>query len=99
MTQDDIIRLAIQCRLVTTGNRDGLYMGALTEFAHLVAAKATAKEREACAKEADEYATYGGSNFYDSFKKLAAIIRARGENEEEDTKWIFEQMRGTRGAE
>ena len=36
-------------------------------------------ERESCAKEADEYATYGGSNFYDSFKKLAAIIRARGE--------------------
>jgi precorrin-2 methylase len=58
---------------------------------------AIAAEREACAKEADEYATYGGSNFYDSFKKLAAIIRARGE--EEDTKWIFEQMRGTRGAE
>ena len=48
---------------------------ALEAFAKLVAAK----EREACAKEADEYATYGGSNFYDSFKKLAAIIRARGE--------------------
>jgi len=39
MTQDDIIRFAIQCRLVTTGNRDGLYMDALTEFANLVAAK------------------------------------------------------------
>ena len=60
---------------------------------------AIAAEREACAKEADEYATYGGSNFYDSFKKLAAIIRARGKDEEEHTKWIFEQMRGTRGAE
>jgi len=60
---------------------------------------ALAAEREACAKEADEYATYGGSNFYDSFKLLAAIIRARGEDEEEDTEWIFEQMRGTRGAE
>ena len=50
MTQDDIIRFAIQCRLVTTGNRDGLYMDALTEFAKLVAAKATAKEREAVEK-------------------------------------------------
>ena len=39
MTQDEIIRFAIQCRLVTTGNRDGLYMDALTEFAKLVAAK------------------------------------------------------------
>jgi len=36
-------------------------------------------EREACAKLADEYATWGGSNFYDWFKKLAAAIRARGE--------------------
>lgn len=50
MTQDEIIRFAIQCRLVTTGNRDGLYMDALTEFAQLVAAK----EREACAKVCDE---------------------------------------------
>jgi hypothetical protein len=39
MTQDEIIRFAIQCHLVTTGNRDGLYMDALTEFAKLVAAK------------------------------------------------------------
>ena len=39
MTQDEIIRFAIQCRLVTTGNCDGLYMDALTEFAKLVAAK------------------------------------------------------------
>jgi hypothetical protein len=36
MTQDEIIRFAIQCHLVTTGNRDGLYMDALTEFAKLV---------------------------------------------------------------
>ena len=43
MTQDEIIRFAIQCRLVTTGNRDGLYMDALTEFANLVAAKALAQ--------------------------------------------------------
>jgi hypothetical protein len=39
MTEDEIIRFAIQCHLVTTGNRDGLYMDSLIEFAHLVAAK------------------------------------------------------------
>ena len=44
------------------------------EFAELV----RAGEREACAKLADEYATWGGSNFHDWFKKLSADIRARG---------------------
>ena len=77
MTQDEIIRFAIQCRLVTTGNRDGLYMDALTEFAKLVAAKAYEKgvaafteavnlEREACAKVCDDY------------MKETAIMEARG---------------------
>ena len=42
----------------------------------------TAQEREACAKLADEYATYGGSNFNEWFKKLAAEIRARGKRHE-----------------
>ena len=41
-------------------------------------AAAGAKERERCAKMADEYATLGGSNFYDWFERLAAAIRARG---------------------
>jgi hypothetical protein len=48
MTQDELIRLAVQCQLVTAGNRDGLYMNALTEFANLVAAaerRESAKER------------------------------------------------------
>ncbi len=44
-------------------------------------AEAGAKERERCAKMADEYATLGGSNFYDWFKKLATAIRARAEKE------------------
>jgi hypothetical protein len=48
--QNEIIRFAIQCRLVTTGNRDGLYMDALTKFAKLVAAK----EREAIEKLFEE---------------------------------------------
>ena len=37
------------------------------------------KEREACAKLADDYATWGGSSFYYWLKKLATEIRARGE--------------------
>ena len=85
MTQDEIIRFAIQCRLVTTGNRDGLYINALTEFANLVAAKAAAEEREACAKVCDELPA---PNVYsDSDKGMWDItslacgdaIRARGE--------------------
>tara|TARA_R110000868_G_scaffold378981_1_gene644636 strand:- start:186 stop:470 length:285 start_codon:yes stop_codon:yes gene_type:complete len=66
----------------------------LEAFANLVAAKAFQNgyekgvaafteavnlEREACAKVADEYATWGGSNFYFWFKALAKEIRARGE--------------------
>jgi hypothetical protein len=35
-----------------------------------------AAERERCAKLADEYATWGGSNFHAWFTKLAAAIRA-----------------------
>ena len=50
MTQNATIRFAIQCRLVTTGNRDGIYMDALTEFAKLVAIN----EREAFEKMCDE---------------------------------------------
>jgi hypothetical protein len=46
MTQDEIIRMAVKCQLLTTSNRDGLYAQALEAFAELVAEK----EREACAK-------------------------------------------------
>jgi len=75
MTQDEIIRFAIQCHLVTTGNRDGVYMAALTEFAHLVAAK----EREACAKEC-EFRIMGDNSREDlEARKCATAIRTRGE--------------------
>lgn len=40
------------------------------------AEQAVAAERERCAKLADEYATWGGSNFAAWFTKLAAAIRA-----------------------
>jgi len=44
VNRDDIIRMAVECQLVTTTNRDGIYMEALERFAELVAAA----EREAC---------------------------------------------------
>jgi len=47
MTRDDIIRMAVECQLVTTANRDGIYIEALERFAELVAAA----EREACSAE------------------------------------------------
>ena len=79
MKQDEIIRFAIQCRLVTTGNRDGLYMDALTEFANLVAAKATAVEREKCAKKC-KYIAQESDSFTESILRATATqIRARGE--------------------
>jgi len=37
MTRDEIIRIAVQCHLVTTANRDGVYMDALERVAVLVA--------------------------------------------------------------
>lgn len=76
MTQDEIIRFAIQCRLVTTGNSDGIYMDALTEFANLVAAKATVVEREACAKVCDSFQVRDVGM---QPAECAGAIRARGE--------------------
>ena len=75
MTQDEIIRFAIQCRLVTTGNRDGLYMDALTEFANLVAAN----EREECAKVCEHTAQESDSFTESILRATATQIRARGE--------------------
>ena len=72
MNRDDIIRMAIKCQLVTTGNCDGLYMDALGQFAALVAAA----EREACARVCMYmYSLPDLANAWD----CAAAIRARGE--------------------
>jgi hypothetical protein len=38
MTKDDILRMAVQCHLLTTGNREGIYADSLEAFANLVAA-------------------------------------------------------------
>lgn len=43
LKQDEILRMAIECQLMTTANRDGVYAQALESFAKLVA-KAKAEE-------------------------------------------------------
>jgi hypothetical protein len=72
MTQDEIIRMAVKCQLLTTSNRDGLYAQALEAFAELVAEK----EREACAKVCEE--TDDGTP-YNLAEECAIAIRARGQ--------------------
>lgn len=75
MTQDDIIRMAIKCQLVNAGNRKGLYMDALTEFAELIAAA----EREECAKAITaEINDEIEDEAYCILVALLARIRARG---------------------
>lgn len=92
MTRDDVIKMAREAGFragnITMSDGQGMPFVApisatsciveLERFAQLVTAQAAAEEREACARMADEYATWGGSNFYDWFKKLSAAIRARG---------------------
>jgi len=73
--RDTVLRLAIECQLVTTGNRDGVYMQALEQFAALVAAH----EREMCAKVCDDKA----KNTFSAQCQVwgdyfARAIRARG---------------------
>jgi hypothetical protein len=74
MNRDDIIRMAIECQLVTTSNRDGIYIEALERFAELVAAK----ERETCARVCDDNAiTMPKSEYAEACQDCAYIIRAR----------------------
>ena len=58
MTQDEIIEMAREAgiRIDSFGFQGG-FIEEFEAFAHLVAAKATAVEREACAKLAEEYGT------------------------------------------
>lgn len=79
MTQDEIIRFAIQCYLVTIPG-DRINMDAITKFAELVAAK----EREACARVcADGLGIVTNLNALDDIEawgeKFAKAIRTRGE--------------------
>jgi len=43
---DKVMRMAIECQLINTSNRTGIYADALQKFADLI----RADEREACAK-------------------------------------------------
>jgi hypothetical protein len=67
MTQDEIIDMAIQAGASPDENKIWLmYAEEIETFAKLVAAKATAVEREACAKLVKDY------------MKETAIMEARG---------------------
>jgi hypothetical protein len=81
MTQDEIIEMAQECKLI--GMRpfiDGIYTEALIEFAKLVAAK----EREACAKVCEEVLEQYRGTAMGKHAELvgddcADAIRARGQ--------------------
>jgi hypothetical protein len=76
MTQDEIIEMAQECKLIgMRPHLDGIYIESLLAFANLIAAKATAKEREACAKVCDEF------NFGQTPMMIQRAIIARGEQE------------------
>ena len=83
MNTDEIVRMAIQCQLINTSNRDGIYMDALEAFAKLVedaafkrwAAQtklAVQDEREACLRIQEDWQCVYASD-------LVQKIRARGE--------------------
>ena len=74
MTQDEIIEMArfAGIRIDSFGFQGG-FIEEFETFAKLIAAKATAVEREACAKVCDEF------NFGQSPMMIQRAIRARGE--------------------
>ena len=71
MTQDEIYDMAHQAGVENEFNYD--FRLSIETFAKLVAAKATAVEREACAKLCDEF------NFGQTPMMIQRAIRARGE--------------------
>ena len=82
MTQDEIIEMARQAGGIdlstTKGGGVTVWIGTdrpkfLEAFAKLVDAKATAKEREACAKVCDN------KQYVHPYHDLGTLIRARGE--------------------
>jgi hypothetical protein len=76
MTQDEIIEMA---RQVGYPIQHPEWQKATEEFAALVAAKATASEREACAKLLESRKT-GANELMDAVRDMEAkAIRARGE--------------------
>lgn len=68
MTDDDILRMAIECQLVTTGNREGIYSEALMRFARM----AMQHEREECAEVAERIKMFYTENAFDAHKARCA---------------------------
>ena len=76
MTPDEIIELAQECGLIgMRPHLDGIYSEAIEAFAKLVDAKATAREREACANIAHQWSKRED----DVGGYIESAIRARGE--------------------
>jgi hypothetical protein len=75
MTQEEIIEMARQAGFMM---ENSAAIQAAEIFANLVAAKATAKEREACAKVCEEYET--NNDITATWLNIVAdAIRARGQ--------------------
>jgi len=75
MTDDDILRMAIECQLVTTGNREGIYSEALMRFARM----AMQHEREECALLCINIANKPSNVILGVAIDCATAIRARGQ--------------------
>ena len=80
MTKEEIIAMAREAGLAKYGNglQEGSYpfIESIERFAALVAAAASASEREACAKVCETLLGATATDFYG--KPYAAAIRARG---------------------
>ena len=79
MTTDDILRAAIECQLITTGNRDGVYAASLVRFATLIRAAALAEQPAEQSAEHGEpvaWRVWRGDAYELFFSKYAASQRA-----------------------
>ena len=82
MTQDEIIEMARPYEWLGAEGWTFNHYWQLEAFAKLVDAKATAKEREACAKVCEEEGklwSKAGCTDTQTFGLCATVIRARGE--------------------
>ena len=78
MTRDQIMRHAIACQLVTTANRDGVYMDALERFFRLGYYAGIAQEHIRCLDALDVLRKHTGDSRYTT---AANAIRVGNRNE------------------